>query len=427
MENMQSLSYTKCGNTVSSNHAMAFHLSMLLTVKLFILPFEKDVNLATLKAFQLSAHHQIVVIMVLLASMSAIFVFATRREDSNTYSYWGGFNITYVLLSTLHMCWAVVFVSFGMDAIKFYRREGNFQRKMPWWNRFVATTNHLEIGPIYRWLMVVPMTYLPIQSLGELIVDGNKKGSWRYTSGSILFFHLSLAALYICSMPRKKGFPWSELAVYALAPLSLIFKIVFELRSSANTQVSEGSAASVLRAAASSPTFNSTSTHPRPHRQHNSRVAELSCGLVPLAIFWPIIMRARRLVGNLPDARLEAHMEHIFSGATAFLSPILFVSLEGLNCPLNHLNPMAVDQICPGIIVPCSAISFHILSGLVFTIFFKPHVKFDPSDILVVERIPKYRQCQLFSVFVASILALYVYASRSEVRKEACISLVVIL
>lgn len=258
---MQSLSYTKCGNTVSSNHAMAFHLSMLLTVKLFILPFEKDVNLATLKAFQLSAHHQIVVIMVLLASMSAIFVFATRREDSNTYSYWGGFNITYVLLSTLHMCWAVVFVSFGMDAIKFYRREGNFQRKMPWWNRFVATTNHLEIGPIYRWLMVVPMTYLPIQSLGELIVDGNKKGSWRYTSGSILFFHLSLAALYICSMPRKKGFPWSELAVYALAPLSLIFKIVFELRSSANTQVSEGSAAGVLRAAASSPTFNSTSQY----------------------------------------------------------------------------------------------------------------------------------------------------------------------
>jgi hypothetical protein len=220
---------------------MAFHLSMLLTVKLFILPFEKDVSLATLKAFQLSAHHQIVVIMVLLASMSAIFVFATRREDSNTYSYWGGLNITYVLLSTLHMCWGIVFVSFGMDAIKFHRRGGNFQRTMPWWNRFVATTNHFEMGPAYRWLMVIPMTYIPIQSLAELIVDGNGKGSWGYTSGSILFFHLSLAALYICSMPRKPGFPWSELVVYSLAPLSLIFNVIFEITSNANTQVSKGS------------------------------------------------------------------------------------------------------------------------------------------------------------------------------------------
>jgi hypothetical protein len=113
MENMQSRSYAECGNIVSSNHAMAFHLSMLLTVKLFILPFEKDVSLNALKNFQLSAHHQVVVVMVLIASMSAIFVFATRREDSNTYSYWGGFNITYVLLSTLHMCWGIVFVSFG--------------------------------------------------------------------------------------------------------------------------------------------------------------------------------------------------------------------------------------------------------------------------------------------------------------------------
>jgi hypothetical protein len=114
---------------------------------------------------------------------------------------------------------------------------------MPWWNKFLATNNDFALGPVYRWLMVATMTYLPIQSLAELIADGNGKGSWRYTSGSILFFHLSLAALYICSMPRKPGFPWSELVVYTLAPLSLLFKVIGEVMSDAKKQVRGGGGA----------------------------------------------------------------------------------------------------------------------------------------------------------------------------------------
>lgn len=116
--------YKQCGNIVTSNHAMAFHLSMLLVVKLYVLPFEElHITVNDIKNWNLKSKHQILLITMLIASLSALFIFATRREGTNKYTYVNDTNITHVLLMVLHCCWGVAFITFGLDTIVQAKRE----------------------------------------------------------------------------------------------------------------------------------------------------------------------------------------------------------------------------------------------------------------------------------------------------------------
>ena len=86
-DNMLVKDYNQCGNLITSNHAMAFHLSMLLIVKLYILPFERRVTLDDVKNFNLILKHQILLVTIVIASFCSLFIFATRQEATSKYSY----------------------------------------------------------------------------------------------------------------------------------------------------------------------------------------------------------------------------------------------------------------------------------------------------------------------------------------------------
>ncbi|GMH63692.1 hypothetical protein TrST_g12030 [Triparma strigata] len=385
-----SLDYKECGNIVTSNHAMAFHLSMLLVVRVYILPFEKNITTTDIKNWNLGAKHQILLIMCLIASLCALFIFATRREGTNKYTYINDVNLTHVLLMILHCCWGVVFVTFSLDAIVQAKRaeEGRSpkQEKIPYWNKWLSKDDNYALAPIYRYFFCTLLLLLPAKIFVATLTGEGTSYKWISVVAGSLSFHLAVAAIYIASNPRRKGYPLRELFVYVLTILLVLVAMLYnEINKYAFT---------------------------RP-----IKVAELAFGVVMLIVFWPIVLGVRGLIKHMPNQRLKRHIRDIvFRGSSAFFSPLLFITMESINCPLT-MDEEAGDYdegACDAVVVPCSTMCHHIFFALMFNLYLRPHVVLDAKKIMMLDGIPWYRALQLICMFIATIVSLYVYATRAS-------------
>ncbi|GMH69356.1 hypothetical protein TL16_g05139 [Triparma laevis f. inornata] len=382
--------YKQCGNIVTSNHAMAFHLSMLLVVKLYVLPFEElHITVNDIKNWNLKSKHQILLITMLIASLSALFIFATRREGTNKYTYVNDTNITHVLLMVLHCCWGVAFITFGLDAIVQAKREEAGKEpkkeKKPFWNKWLSKADPYAIAPIYRYFVCTLLLLLPLNvCIGALTTRGESYKWVSVVSGS-LSLHLALGAVYIASNVRRRGYPLRELFVYIFCVVGVLGVMLYN---------------EVKRYGVGRPV----------------KVLELIFGVCMLIIFWPIVLHVRGLIKHMPNHLLKNHIRDIvFRGSSAFFSPLIFISMESINCPLT-LDIKAEDYrdgMCDGIVVPCSTMCHHIFFALMFNLFFRPHVVLDVKKIMTLDGIPWYRVVQLFCVLLATIVSLYVYATRN--------------
>ncbi|GMH69352.1 hypothetical protein TL16_g05138 [Triparma laevis f. inornata] len=431
-ENMEILEIIESGNAkfktcvgmISANHAMGFHLSMLLTVSLFVLPFETSMSVQDIKNFNLNLHHQTIFGMIFSSSLVVVYLFATRveSEDLGGEAFERDLTVSNFLINIVHLTWAVAFVSFGFDALakSKEKRTGLFPpiagstrsmeelaaelaaensfvgkfalqlQKKPFWNRFLGSKgkgkDKYSFAPIYHIIALLASLVVPVTIF--LRFAGFEDGSsiFFYFGPTLLALHAALGGLLGISDVRRPGYPWRELAIFAINPLTLTLAGLNEAALSGWTMFSfQAFSAAFL-----------------------------------LMLFWPLAEKARRMLRDLPDDVLEKHMNGVFATSGKFMSPILFISLEALNCPVNNIvvGEGEADIVCDGIVVPCATMAFHICATMTFKANFAPHFRFEAAKLMNLDSVDNFRKTQLGFGLLATISAVYMYATRAELDVE---------
>ncbi|GMH81554.1 hypothetical protein TrVE_jg1077 [Triparma verrucosa] len=410
--------FMHCVGMISANHAMGFHLSMLLTVSLFVLPFETSMTVQDIKNFNLNLHHQLIFGMIFSSSLIVVYLFATRveSEDVDGEEFKRDLTLINFLINFVHFTWAIAFVSFGFDALaksKTNREEGGggagssrsleeqiatensvigrfagLLQKKPFWNRYLGTKgegkDRFSFAPIYRIIGLLASTVVPISVFLRFVRDDDQGNIIYFFGPSLLALHAALGSLLGLSDVRRQGYPWRELAIFAMNPLTLVLAGLNEIYSS-------GWTISSLQA---------------------------FTGAVFLMLGWLLAEKARRMLRDLgDDGVLAKHMNAVFATSGSFMSPILFISLEALNCPVNTLqHGENAAVVCNGIMIPCTAMAFHICAAMTFKANFQPHIRFEASSLMNLEAVPKFRKVQICLAMVATISSMYMYATRAELE-----------
>jgi hypothetical protein len=405
-----------CENVVYSNHALAYQLTMLMMIKIYIGPFQ-HVGISNLVKFKLSGQIQLMIFMVGVSSFFAVVLYATRVDSVGMLSLG-----RLIMLNFVQLPWVIILSSFGFSAFKEYKNSidtetglrvtvaapftrntaatrstavsgasgAGFSRDSeeldePFWNKYISTDSPHEIAPMYRGVMLSFLTVLP-SFAGLSLVDKDTifDNQYSWVSTSLLPMHMSLGVLYGISRPRKPGYPWAEFAVYAVNPFTVFFSVINTMQEEA-----EG-------------VFNGTIYI----------VIATGC-LVMFFCIWPFCVKARQLIHDLPDDVLSKHMiNNVFLGAFAFLSPMLFVCLEGVNCSFSTgFEDRNIE--CPGVVLPTTTLGFHLCCMFIFSIYFTVFIKVDVREVLT-NRMNKYRQFQVIGVLITSLLSVYVFATRKE-------------
>lgn len=314
--------YNRCGNLITSNHAMAFHLSMLLIVKLFILPFERHVTLKDVKNFNLNLKHQILLVTIVVASFCSLFIFATRQEATSKYAYVYNVNMSHFLLMVMHSCWGVAFITFGLDAIKESKRQdddgaNHAAVSVPYWNRWLSDDDPYALAPVYRIFMVFCLFLMPGCVVYGLFNSSPNQVEWIYVTSALICFHFGLGAVYLVSNVRRRGYPWWDLLVYGVTIFGALFLML----------------------------LHEIIQHGFSRRM---KVVELVVGWSMTIVFWPIVERARSLVKHLPGRLLESHMlNRVFSGESGAVAAADSVTaLTSRTPPSSLLASLNLRRLC---------------------------------------------------------------------------------
>ena len=178
---------------------------------------------------------------------------------------------------TMHSCWGVAFITFGLDAIHESKRQDGEETNqaalsVPHWNRWLSNDDPYAIAPAYRTFMLFCLLLVPgcvVYGLFNSSYEDMLKFEWIYVTSAILCFHLALGAIYLVSNVRRRGYPWWDLIVYGVTIMATLFLML----------------------------LNELLQHGFSRRME---IIELTVGWCMTIVFWPIVERARSLVKHLP-------------------------------------------------------------------------------------------------------------------------------
>jgi len=276
--------YDSCSNLVYSNHAISFHFAMLTAVTLFVTPFE-TMNYSALRRFDLSLHYQIMLTMVMISTVTAVYLFATREEGVAVEK-----SVFFGLLA-VQSSWAVSFTLFGFHALNQDKKtqknllqgngtsSGHMGTSTPIWNKIFSLTderdNNFSIAPMYRYVgLLVLLLQVVISAINLLFQDfiGNHLLSWLAV-GMLPFHAITMFTCHLSDI-RRPGYPYREALLYVINPLFLSLNLF---------------------------SYNKTNI------QNGFYV--LAPGLVLLLLLWKVAKKFRENLAKVDDESLAHHVE----------------------------------------------------------------------------------------------------------------------